>query len=78
MMISIENFEEIKLLNQFNLDSMSVGIKVHATQAPEAVVAAAQRLFNKGLTDQVDGGYLTQRGIEAATHAHSLLKLLGN
>lgn len=78
MMVSNENFEEIKLLNQFNLDSMSVGLKVHTTKAPDAVVAAAKRLFDKGLTDQVDGGYLTQRGIEAATHAQSLLRLLTN
>jgi len=76
-MISNECFEEIKLLNQFNLASMSIGIKVHATKAPQEAVAAAKRLFEKGLTDQVDGGYLTQRGIEAATHAQSLLRLLG-
>jgi uncharacterized protein (TIGR02647 family) len=76
-MISNERFEEIKLLNQFNLASMSIGIKVHATQAPKETIAAARRLFEKGLTDHVDGGYLTQRGIEAATHAQSLLRLLG-
>lgn len=77
-MVLIESFEEIKLLNQFNLASMSTGIKVHTSQAPQEVVAAAKRLFDKGLTDQVDGGYLTQRGIEAATHAQSLLKLLAD
>jgi uncharacterized protein (TIGR02647 family) len=75
-MCSNDNFEEIKLLNQFNLESMSMGIKVHASKAPKEVVDAAARLFDKGLTDHVDGGYLTQRGIEAAKHAQSLLSLL--
>ena len=75
-MLNESHFEEIKLLNQFNLESMTVGIKVHATQAPEETVSAAKRLFEKGLTDHIDGGYLTQRGIEAARHAQSLLKLL--
>ena len=75
-MVSNERFEEIKLLNQFNLESMSVGIKVHTTQASQQAIDAAKRLYEKGLTDHVDGGYLTQRGIEAATHAQSLLRLL--
>jgi uncharacterized protein (TIGR02647 family) len=75
-MLTSEQFEEIKLLNQFNLESMSVGIKVHATQASEEIIEAANRLFEKGLTDHVDGGYLTQRGIEAASRAQNLIKLL--
>lgn len=76
-MYSNEQFEEIKLLNQFNLEStVNSGIKVHTSEASEAVVAAAQRLYDKGLTDHVDGGYLTSRGVEAAEHAQSLLRLL--
>ncbi|MET0950010.1 MAG: TIGR02647 family protein, partial [Pseudomonas sp.] len=39
-------------------------------------IAAAQRLFEKGLTTQVDGGYLTSLGLEAAQHAQSLLTIL--
>lgn len=77
-MLTSERFEEIKLLSQFNLASMTVGIKVHASKASPEAVEAARRLFDKGLTDHVDGGYLTQRGIEAATHAQSLLKLLAD
>ena len=77
-MSSIEQFEEIKLLMQFNLESMTIGIKVHAQQAPKETIDAAARLFNKGLTDHVDGGYLTQRGIEAATHAQGLINLLSD
>ena len=38
-MYSMEKMEEIKLLNQFHLDSASVGIKVHAQQATKAVIA---------------------------------------
>ena len=75
-MFSNDRIEEIKLLNQFNLESMSMGLKVHTQQAPTETVDAAARLFDKGLTDHVDGGYLTQRGIEAAKHAQSLIKLL--
>lgn len=71
-----EKMEEIKLLNQFDLESMSTGIKIHAHQASEKTIAAAKRLFDKGLTDHVDGGYLTERGLVAANHAQSLLRLL--
>ncbi len=73
-----EKMEEIKLLIQFDLGSTSSGIKVHAHQASDEAIAAASRLFDKGLTDQVDGGYLTSRGIEAANHAQSLLRLLSD
>ena len=75
-MVSTEHIEEIKILNQFNLDSNSSGIKVHTQQASKEAVAAAARLFDKGLTDHVDGGYLTKRGIGAANHAQRLIKLL--
>lgn len=76
MTYSNDRLEEIKLLNQFDLESMSNGIKVHSHQASKETVAAAARLFEKGLTDHVDGGYLTDRGIEAANHAQSLMRLL--
>ena len=71
-----QKIEEIKLLNQFNLDSRANGIKVHTHEASSEVVAGAARLFNKGSTDHVDGGYLTELGMEAATHAQSLMRLL--
>ena len=71
-----EQMEEIKLLKQFDLESMSNGIKVHSHEASKETVAAAKRLFDKGLTDHVDGGYLTDRGVEAANHAQSLMRLL--
>jgi uncharacterized protein (TIGR02647 family) len=71
-----EAMEEIKLLNQFDLGSTANGIKVHSHEASKEAVAAATRLFEKGLTDHVDGGYLTDRGLVAADHAQSLLRLL--
>jgi uncharacterized protein (TIGR02647 family) len=71
-----DKMEEIKLLNQFDLQSTSTGIKIHTHEASEETVAAAARLFEKGLTDHVDGGYLTERGLTAANHAQTLLKLL--
>ena len=73
-----ERMEEIKLLNQFNLESIASGIKVHAQEASPEVVEAAARLFNKGLTNHVDGGYLTDLGIEAANHAQILMRLLSD
>ena len=78
MINSNERMEEIKLLNQFNLDSRANGIKVHAHEASQEAVAAAERLFHKGLTDHIDGGYLTDLGIEAANHAQTLIRLLSD
>jgi uncharacterized protein (TIGR02647 family) len=76
MSISPALLEEISLLNQFNLDSMQAGIKIHAHTAPASMVDAAARLHAKGLTTQADGGYLTGLGLDAARHAQSLLMVL--
>ncbi len=67
--------EELEILSLFNLASTQEGIKVHHT-AGDKVVAAAQRLHDKGLITQVDGGYLTSLGLDAAEHAQSLLLIL--
>jgi uncharacterized protein (TIGR02647 family) len=40
------------------------------------VIAAAQRLFKNHFITQVDGGYLTPLGSQAAEHAHSLYDIL--
>ncbi|GAB7528689.1 TIGR02647 family protein [Pseudomonas sp. 3A(2025)] len=66
---------ELEILALFNLDNTLEGLKVHHVAAP-AAIAAAQRLHDKGLTTQVDGGYLTSLGLEAARHAQSLLTVL--
>lgn len=67
---------EINLLALFNLHSTQEGIKVHQHSAAHEAVAAAERLYQKGLTTQVDGGYLTQLGIEAAEHVQKVLDIL--
>lgn len=73
-----EILDEIRLLNQFKLDSNAVGIKVHEHDAAPEMISAAQRLFDKGITDHVDGGYLTERGVHAAELVHELYGLLSD
>ena len=72
-----ELIEEINLLALYNISSTQEGIKVHKT-AGAAAVAAAQRLYDKGLITQADGGYLTNLGIEATEHARALLTILSS
>ena len=50
-------------------------LKVHHDAAPE-VVAAARRLFEKGLVSQRDGGYLTKLGQDAAEHLQLVRNIL--
>lgn len=66
---------ELEVLCLYNLDSTQEGIKVHSSAGAERV-AAAQRLFEKGLVNQDDGGFLTSLGLEAAAHAHAVLTVL--
>jgi len=66
---------ELEVLALFNLDSSQEGIKVHNTASKE-LIAAAKRLYDKQLTDQPDGGYLTSLGHDAAEHAQQLLTIL--
>lgn len=70
-----EMVEEINILSLYNLNTNQEGIKVHSSAKPEAI-AATQRLFDKGLVSQGDGGYLTILGITAAEHAQSLIQIL--
>lgn len=70
-----ELVDEINILIKFNRDTSQEGIKVHKTASPENI-AAAKRLFEKGLVTQEDGGYLTFAGRETAEHALSLHDLL--
>lgn len=71
-----EKLEELQLISLFPTDSLQAGLKVHSDAAPERI-AAAERLFAKGLISQQDGGYLTALGVEAGTAAKDLLLLLG-
>ncbi|MGD0959540.1 MAG: TIGR02647 family protein [Methylomonas sp.] len=77
MHISDELVAEIKILSLFNLASHQEGIKVHGNADPQ-MIAAAQRLFDKGLTTQADGGYLSDLGIEAAEHVQKMLIILNS
>jgi uncharacterized protein (TIGR02647 family) len=72
-----ERVAELEILALFNLANTKEGIKVHHTAAPSAI-AAAQRLHDKGLISQPDGGYLTSLGLEATEHAQSLLIILND
>jgi len=74
-MIKQELVEEINLLLHYNLASSQAGLKIHHDADP-AIIAAARRLFEKGLTTQIDGGYLTDLGRNAAEHAHACCEIL--
>ena len=67
---------ELNLLVQYDAGNSQTGLKVHHDAAPE-VVAAARRLFEKGLVSQHDGGYLTKLGQDAAEHLQSVRNILG-
>ena len=75
MLYTPELVAELDILSRFKLNSTQEVIKVHHTADP-AVVAAVQRLHDKGILTQVDGGYLTDLGREAAEHAQSALAIL--
>ena len=68
-------FEEIKLLAKFPQKSQLEGIKIHKEASPE-VIQSAKALFDKGLISQQDGGYLTDSGLETATHLQHVLSAL--
>jgi uncharacterized protein (TIGR02647 family) len=66
-MLTTDLLEEINVLALFSLESIQEGLKVHTTAEPD-VRSATERLFKKGLITQIDGGYLTPLGHEAAEH----------
>jgi uncharacterized protein (TIGR02647 family) len=66
---------ELNFLAHYDLDTMQEGIKVHKDAAPE-VIASAQRLHDKKLVTQADGGYLTALGREVAEQLQSMLTIL--
>ncbi|MFC6672367.1 TIGR02647 family protein [Marinobacterium aestuariivivens] len=70
-----EMVEELDMLSRFNLATTQQGLKVHHDADP-ALVAATRRLYDKGLITQVDGGYLTDLGRDAAEHAQAALTIL--
>lgn len=73
--ITRELADELAVLALFPLDTLDQGLKIHR-EADERDIAAAERLHAKGMLTHRDGGYLTERGREAAEHwarAHALL-----
>ena len=66
---------ELKVLSHYKADSIQEGIKVHKTADTETI-AATQRLFEKGLISQPDGGYLTGLGVSTAEHVQQVLQVL--
>lgn len=75
MTYTSDKLEEMNVLMLFDLSTTQEGIKIHKT-AESASIAAAQRLFDKGFITQVDGGYLTGLGREAAEHTQFLFTML--
>ena len=68
--------DELNILIKFK-DSTQEGIKVHKTASP-TLIDATERLFDKGMITQKDGGYLTPRGQTTVEHAHTLHDLLSS
>ena len=68
MQFTKELTDELNLILKFPDKSLMQGIKIHK-EADPALVSAAQRLFDKGIVDQPDGGYLTNLGHDLAEHA---------
>jgi len=58
---------ELNLLLKFPNTSLMQGIKVHQDAEPE-LIAAAQRMFDKGIVTLPDGGYLTDLGHDLVEH----------
>jgi len=67
--------EEVNILSRFNLSTTQEGIKVHSS-AGDDVITATQRLYDKGLLTQPDGGYLTPLGLKVAEHLQNALVIL--
>ena len=75
MNLNPELIEELSLLQRISLNSTAEGIKIAATGDP-AVVAAAERLFEKGIISDLDGGHLTDSGRDAVEHMNRLFNQL--
>lgn len=75
MALSPDLVAELNTLLLFNVTNLQEGIKIHKDADPSRI-EAVRRLHEKGLVTQVDGGYLTVLGGEAAEHiamVHTIL-----
>lgn len=75
MPFNTEITEELNILARYTLETTQEGLKIHSSAEPR-VIAAAQRLFDKELISQPDGGYLTDLGRKATEHAKDLLTIV--
>jgi len=74
MHIDPELIDELTLLRRFSMGG-PVAMDVHDNPDP-AIVAAAARMFDKGLITAPDGGQLTDNGRAAIEHMERLFNLL--
>ncbi len=74
MHIEQELIDELNLLRRFSMGG-PVAMNVHDNPDP-AVIAAAGRMFDKGLITTAEGGQLTDSGREAIEHMERLFNLL--
>ena len=74
MHIDPELIDELALLRRFSMGG-PVAMDVHDNPDP-AIVAAAERMHEKGLITEPDGGELTDSGREAIEHLEKLFNLL--
>jgi uncharacterized protein (TIGR02647 family) len=74
MHIGPELIDELNLLRRFSMGG-PVAMNVHDNADP-AVIAAAERMYEKGLISAADGGQLTDSGREAIEHMDRLFNLL--
>lgn len=70
-----ELVSELNFLARYDLDTQQEGFKIHHEANP-VLKQAVQRLFDKSLITQADGGYLTALGREVAEHIQSALTIL--
>ncbi len=75
MRLTEELADELDALLLFNVVNPQEGIKVHKS-ADAHRIDAIQRLYDKGLVTQPDGGYLTELGREAMEQVHMALTIL--
>ncbi|GLR71812.1 TIGR02647 family protein [Agaribacter marinus] len=68
MSFNQELTDELNLILKYPSSSLMQGLKIHHDADP-SVIAAAKRLFNKGIVNQPDGGYLTNLGYDLCEHA---------
>ncbi|MBU3002561.1 TIGR02647 family protein [Paraglaciecola arctica] len=77
MTFTSDMIAELNLLLKFPNKSLMQGLKIHH-DAEADVIAAAKRLFDKGIVTLPDGGYLTDLGHDLFEHAQIVRMALTN